>query len=240
MNSPSTSPAKPGKADSLMGLPSPFAADVAFVIASREQSGARQIHPEEEALLSPRAVEKRREEFRLGRVAAHMALEKLGLDPAPAILKGPSREPLWPAGVIGTITHSGDLAIAAVARSERYLGIGLDIELDRNKKSFPLEQICGPEESAWVGSSDGWIERATAVFSAKESLFKALFPLCNRYIGFKEVACRWHPESNAFHAEILNEISPQVPRGAILSVGCVTLERPRAVLTHLIIPAPAL
>ncbi|HEY7101617.1 MAG TPA: 4'-phosphopantetheinyl transferase, partial [Mycobacteriales bacterium] len=82
--------------------------------------------PEEEVLVA-RAVGKRRAEFTTVRTCARIALGRLGLPPAP-LLSGPKREPLWPDGVVGSITHCDGYRAVAVARADQLATIGIDAE----------------------------------------------------------------------------------------------------------------
>src|SRR5690242_4153856 len=68
------------------------------------------------------AVEARRREFATGRHCARQALAALGV-PATPLLSGGHREPLWPAGVVGSITHCTGYRAAAVAPDERLAAI---------------------------------------------------------------------------------------------------------------------
>src|SRR5947208_1552294 len=83
---------------------------------------------EEEAYLG-NVVPARRREFRAGRLYARQALRGLGI-PETAIPIGPDRAPIWPKGVVGSISHSRNLCAAVVGLSADYLGIGIDIEDD--------------------------------------------------------------------------------------------------------------
>ena len=58
------------------------------------------------------------------------------------------------------------------------------------------------------------------VFSAKEAAFKALYPLCNRFIDFKEVRLRWIPEREQFRGELLTSLNSDLTRGFEFNVGC--------------------
>ena len=73
------------------------------------------LFPEEERLIT-RAVEKRRKEFTTARLCARKAMERLGVAPVP-VLSGLRGEPLWPQGVIGSITHCAGYRAAALARA---------------------------------------------------------------------------------------------------------------------------
>src|SRR5439155_16503172 len=89
--------------------------------------GMPALHPLEEQSLGPRTVERRRVYFSMGRAAARDALAELGIHGV-AIARGASGEPLWPDGIVGAISHAGDLAIAIVGRQSDYAGLGIDIE----------------------------------------------------------------------------------------------------------------
>lgn len=126
-----------------------------------------------------RAVPKRRAEFLAGRVIAHKALRELGAK-AGAIGRGAFGEPLWPHGIRGAITHSkGHVAVWVTTENWHP---GLDAE------HMPAASAIAAIRSGVLTES----ERArtlslrdhVAVFSAKEALFKALFPLVGKRFGF--------------------------------------------------------
>ena len=109
--------------------------------------GDYSLSDEEEEILSPRAVKKRRDEFLLGRAACHSALKQLGIASPPPVLKGSFREPIWPEGYIGSITHSSDIAICAACPEGRAHGIGVDIEsLEKDVSPGVFRMICNEEE----------------------------------------------------------------------------------------------
>jgi 4'-phosphopantetheinyl transferase EntD len=103
--------------------------------------------PEERALVAT-AVKKRRHEFAAGRNCARRALAKLGWPDFP-VLSGPNREPLWPPGVLGSITHCHGYcaAVAApLAELKGILGIGIDAELNAQLPQGVVELVCRPSE----------------------------------------------------------------------------------------------
>jgi enterobactin synthetase component D len=215
---------------------SPFERDVAFAVVHSESAAEIKLHPEEEALLSPRSVEKRRREFRMGRAAAHRALDLLGIEERFAILRGAAGEPLWPAGVVGSITHAGDYAIAAAAPGGAASGIGIDLERIPEALQHDLSgHIASPEEAAWIKQEPlGVVSRTIVLFSAKEALFKALYPICGRYIGFKEVSLSALPHAMAFKAALKFDADPEFRRGGGLTVGYRT--QPGYVLAFVALP----
>ena len=92
------------------------------------------LHPDEEALLHPRAGTARRRSFHLGRSAAHTALASIGQDVGP-ILVGDARDPVWPPGVRGSISHTTDVGIALVAPESRTDGVGITKALHQQLQS---------------------------------------------------------------------------------------------------------
>ena len=126
-------------------------------------------------------VEKRLAEFTHGRYCARSAMQLLNMDAAP-IPKGPNREPVWPAGIIGSITHTEGAAAAVVAKSTDVVALGLDMELNAPLTPDLITMICLPEENP---DQDG--TRAKLLFSAKESIYKCLYPLLKEYVDFLEM-----------------------------------------------------
>jgi 4'-phosphopantetheinyl transferase EntD len=153
---------------------------------------------EEEALLA-RAVEKRRREFGTGRHCARAALGALGLRPAP-ILRGEAGAPVWPPGVVGSITHCAGYRAAAVAQAGDLASIGIDAEPDQALTAPVTALVAGPAERARL--RDLAVEAPGVcwdrlLFSAKESVYKAWFPLARRWLGFADADITIHPPDRA-------------------------------------------
>jgi 4'-phosphopantetheinyl transferase EntD len=187
----------------------PFPNWSAFTLAPIDDPGAEPIHPDELALVPPTAVDKRKREVAAGRRAAHRALIAAGIDARDPILRGPRGQPLWPAGIVGSITHAAEHAGAVVAPRIHTEGVGLDLEsMGRNVGPELAKMICTPEESAWVG---GDVSRLLRLFSAKEAIFKACYPVAEIYLGFFDA--RLVETEDGFDAEILKAFSPRHPIG---------------------------
>lgn len=130
------------------------------------------------------AGRKRKTDHLAGRIAAAHALSALNDRTIPTI--GASGEPLWPAGMSGSITHSGTQAMAIVTRNPHAL-IGIDCEaiLPESEAHEIKDGVIDTEEEAVLSHSGLPFALAlTLIFSAKESLFKALFPQVQEYMGF--------------------------------------------------------
>ena len=168
------------------------------VAVQRYDSPAFVPNPAEVAAVS-RAVIKRQREFSAGRAAAHTALEKLGVPPS-FIGVGPNRNPLWPAGTTGSITHTGGLALAAVARRDQILALGIDLELSGAVKADLWPGILTATEIVWTrGQPDdlqgNW---ATLIFCAKECFFKLQHPLTSRWVDFHDAEVSLIPGNDVF------------------------------------------
>ena len=139
--------------------------------------------------LVPAAVPKRQAEFVAGRWAARALLARFGQ--AETLLGvGAHREPIWPAGWIGSISHAAGHVAATVARSEGVGGIGIDLErlVDAEVAETLSRQVVDENERALLaGCGMRELEAMTVAFSAKESFFKAAFATVREYFDFDAV-----------------------------------------------------
>jgi len=176
----------------------------------------------EAAHVGPRWAEKRLWEFRAGRHCARRALARLGADHE-VLRKGvPSGEqgvPRWPAGFVGSITHTGrgptHFAASAVTRAARSLG--LDAELDLPLRHELWQRVLTPDERRRAQASCAPAEQrgryALLVFSAKEAFFKAVFPLSGVFLGFHDVVVDFDASPGAtglFHARPRKDLGPSL------------------------------
>ena len=189
-----------------------FPESVVYVEA--DDSLAREpLHPAE-AAQAARMGAARRAEFALGRACARRALSKLGIEGEP-LLRGEQRDPVWPPGVIGSLTHTDGFCAAAVARRGELLALGLDAE------SAPISpraarRVLDPEERARIEALGAAPTRdfATLAFSAKESVFKALYPLCGRRLVFRDAAIDIDPAAESFRVRLRAGGEGALPSGA--------------------------
>jgi enterobactin synthetase component D / holo-[acyl-carrier protein] synthase len=162
------------------------------------------LFPEEEALVAA-AVVKRKQEFATGRRCAHAAMARLGVPPAP-LLTGPNREPLWPDGIVGSITHCAGYRAAAVARGGDLASIGIDAEPNQPTPRGVLDLVALPAEHdqlAELAAAAPAVSWDRMLFSAKESVYKAWFPLARRWLGFTEAEIAFSPAAGTFTAKLL-------------------------------------
>ncbi|GAA3875550.1 4'-phosphopantetheinyl transferase superfamily protein [Saccharothrix violaceirubra] len=159
--------------------------------------------PEEEEHVA-KAVDKRRREFTTGRHLARTALGRLGFGPVP-LLPGEKRAPRWPEGVVGSITHCKGYRAAAVGRTSQVWTIGIDAEPNEPTPDGVLGAIAVPGELAHLprlratGDHVAWDR---LLFSAKESVYKAWFPLTGLWLGFEDAEVIVDPDGT-FTARVL-------------------------------------
>jgi 4'-phosphopantetheinyl transferase EntD len=162
------------------------------------------LYPQEEALLR-KAVTSRRLEFGTARWCARRALAKLGL-PAVPILPGPRGAPSWPDGVAGSMTHCPGYRAAALAHSTDIATIGIDAEPDGPLPDGVRDRIARPEERSALAElmaaapGTSWDK---LLFSAKESTYKAWFPLAQRWLDFTDASVGINPADRTFIARLL-------------------------------------
>lgn len=150
-----------------------------------------------------RAVETRRQEFMTGRACAHQALAQLGIGPV-AIPSGERGEPVWPTGVVGSITHCHGYRACAVARADDVRSVGIDAEVHEPLPEGVLEQIAFGRERAMVASGRGTgVHLDRLLFSAKESVYKVWFPLTRRWLGFEDAELTIDVDASTFGARLL-------------------------------------
>ncbi len=135
-----------------------------------------------------KAVTKRRAEFLAGRIAAMVALESLDVCEV-GVATGMHRNPIWPNGYVGSISHTSERAIAVVAPegSVTYVGIDHEAIIPMNVATKIAPQILTSEEiQLFYQMNISFDLFCTIVFSVKESVFKAIYPKIEMYINFSE------------------------------------------------------
>ena len=170
-------------------LPNPFPDHISFCLLPIHSTSNQKLHPAEENYFSQLNSVSRKEHYRSGRICAGEVLSKLGTLGQPVLRDPQTREPLWPEGISGAITHSGKWAAAAAGKTSDVLGIGIDLEdLERQVDSRISRHVCIPEEQKWLQEcgEDFLEQNLKIIFSAKESIFKAFFPYTRTYLHFHD------------------------------------------------------
>ncbi|WP_326658188.1 4'-phosphopantetheinyl transferase family protein [Streptomyces sp. NBC_00385] len=161
---------------------------------SRTDRDDIELFPQERQVVA-RSYARRRAEFTAVRACARDALAALG-EPAAPLLPGAGGAPRWPLGVVGSMTHCVGYRAAAVASSADVATLGIDAEPQRPLPEGVLERIAGPEElraMAALPTTDG-LAWDRVLFSAKESVYKAWFPVARTWLGFRDVTAILAPD----------------------------------------------
>jgi 4'-phosphopantetheinyl transferase EntD len=149
------------------------------------------LFPEEQRYMSSSSsawAPGRQREFATARACARRALARLGVAPA-ALVPHADRSPGWPDGIIGSITHTHDLCLVAVARRGRLASLGIDVERVTAASTDIEELVCTPAERRWLDAQPA-AQRGPHVrlfFSAKEAFYKCQYPLTRTYLDFQNV-----------------------------------------------------
>lgn len=149
---------------------------------------------------------KRKAEHLAGRIAAYHALQQQGFRTIPAI--GATGCPLWPAGLSGSISHSGQRAVAVVAPHP--VGVDSEAQFSESLCEELAQSIVTPEEHVLLAASGlPYTLALTLAFSAKESLFKAFSPLALPFPGFASARVTAMDKQH-LELRFLAEFSPQL------------------------------
>jgi len=191
-------------------LPTPGEVDLhraglALGVAFQDELGELRLSSRE-VQLAAEMNERRQRDFLVGRLAARRALEALDVPAGPVLTEG--RRPLFPQPVIGSISHSGGVGVALVGLREAVCSIGVDIEF-RRISLRAARGVCTPDELAWALSADSETaraERATALFSAKESAYKALTTPAQSSLRWRDIAIT--PRRTGYTARVRGARTP--------------------------------
>jgi enterobactin synthetase component D len=162
-------------------------------------------------------LENRRREFDAGRQCAAEALRLAGAQHwSEEVGAGPAGEPLWPDGFVGSITHSRGLVAAAVASRHHASALGIDLEhvVAEERASRVSRIVLHACESRLKADGLDETTRFTLIFSAKEALFKCLYPVVLRRFGYRDAAVRRiDTTTGTFRIELITPLGAAFPRG---------------------------
>jgi enterobactin synthetase component D len=151
----------------------------------------------------------RSREFLLGRLCASEAHRILVGEDLFNVLVNSNRAPIWPKEIVGSISHDKVWVGAAVAKSSDLLGLGIDFEIKGRAKLNLKKQITTTQD---IKSHESFseVELLTMIFSMKECLYKALFPLVNKFFGFEDAAViAINAQEGTFEIKLLTKLSDQ-------------------------------
>jgi 4'-phosphopantetheinyl transferase EntD len=160
-----------------------------------------------ECAATRRMVPARHREFAAGRAAARQAMQAIGCAQI-AVPMGADRAPVWPDGLRGSISHCATACIAVVGPAPAALGI--DLEPDAPLDADLIPHICMTPERDWLALQPPRARGALAriIFSAKEAVFKAQYPLTGTVFGFEVLHIALNVPDACFDATFAQAITP--------------------------------
>ncbi|SEM14847.1 4'-phosphopantetheinyl transferase EntD (siderophore biosynthesis) [Variovorax sp. YR750] len=162
----------------------------ASLCVARFSASAIAALPEERAIVA-RDSTTRQLEFAAGRGAARVAASAITRGVLEPLSVGQFDEPVFPAGMVGSIAHAAGWAAAAVGSSSKFRAIGVDLDDARRITLAVAPTIATPRELnavvelGWAGCPD---LAANFAFCAKEAFFKCQCALTGiRDLSFLDV-----------------------------------------------------
>ena len=133
--------------------------------------------------------------------------------------------PIWPEGVIGSITHTESFIGAVVESSQNLRGVGIDTEKILGPQSVTMvESLVSTDEEKKKSLSYDPFEYFTLIYSAKESIFKCLNPIIDKYIEFHDVTIeKVCFDSKIFTFKLLKDLNEEFKEGMVFE-GCFNLD----------------
>lgn len=161
--------------------------------------------PERESVQG--AVEKRQREYATGRVLARELLARLGIEDFP-LVNDADRVPIWPTGIIGSISHCPQACVVVIApASDALRSLSVDVEVDEPLEAELWSTIATDQETRWIEaqSRSEWGRLMKLLFSAKEAIYKCQFPITRRPLEFRDVSLQLDPKAGTYRADIRPE-----------------------------------
>lgn len=231
--------AQPGATNGITNSPAQLSAELsglfpaAVVAAELTGSAPRTLLTPPELQSISHCAEKRIADFTRGRACARRVLSELGIQNF-SLLAGEKREPIWPDGITGSITHTAGFAAAVAAPRSQIVSVGVDCEIIESVDEELWSRICTPAEQARLARVPA-AERgrqAALIFAAKEAFYKCQFPVSRQWVGFEDVVIEPSDRpASAGSFRILPQKDLPVSEGWVACLVCRFQFRERWVIT---------
>lgn len=156
--------------------------DGVLTLVEHRDNWSKALAPAERAQLGD-VCEKRQAEYAAGRNQARRLIAVL-TGTAEPLLAGDYRQPLWPEGIAGSISHSDDFCGVAVARDSTIADLGIDVETFESLDPDVEEFVLTPTELKAAKNLPDWVSKL--IFSIKESNYKCCYHRVQAFIDFKQ------------------------------------------------------
>jgi 4'-phosphopantetheinyl transferase EntD len=169
------------------------------VVAHLRGQASAQVLTSDELRSINHCANKRIQDFAAGRACARRALLELGISGF-SLLSGAGRVPLWPAGYVGSLTHTTGFSAAVVALESDLPSVGIDCEVIAAVNDEVWPSICTPVELERLERLEPSQRSAQAalIFAAKEAFYKFQYPLTRAWVGFEDVVIQPGPLISGF------------------------------------------
>lgn len=160
------------------------------------------------------ARDRRLAEFLAGRMLAAQAMAAFGFPPETVAI-APDRRPLFPHGLTGSISHARGFVACLVTRGANP-GVDIEAHLTGEALAAVEKSVLTGNDKAMLGAMDPVL--VTAVFSAKETLFKALYPTVGRLFGFEAATLDAPPRPAGLTLRLTETLVPGLPAGRCFDI----------------------
>ena len=159
---------------------------------------------------------RRHAQFAAGRTHAAQLLTLLGSTET-SVASAADGSPVWPEGFVGSISHTDRLIVVAVAPRDRVRSVGIDLEsVIEDDVAGEVESLCLSRSERGLISHTGMnhAQFTTVCFSAKEALYKCLYPMVGRYFDFGDVQIvELDERSRTLRIHLLCDLNGEFVRG---------------------------
>lgn len=158
---------------------------------------------------------KRLSEWKLGRYCAQRACRKLGVE-LTELGSNEDRSPKWPQGIVGSISHTKGVAIALVSQKAKAVGVDIEGIISQERLERIIESFMVSEEMDILKGLEDI--GPTLCFSAKETLYKAIRPLCGEYFGFHDAQII-EADNKSFKIQLMSKQAKTAPFNGVYKGG---------------------
>jgi enterobactin synthetase component D len=125
----------------------------------------------------------------------------------------------WPQGKVASLSHKDGHIAVAHGEEQKFSGLGVDLELTKKVGAHLIEKVCTENEVAkyFPDPSNIHPRRLATIFSLKESIYKAIYPLGRIQFWFHDAeVCEWDEVNRLATLTLLIDTSPKTPKGSTI------------------------
>lgn len=160
------------------------------------------------------AAPKRQAEYLASRWLAGTIFSRYGISDF-ILTNNADRSPRWPAGFTGSLSHSAGTAFLLADHQGRLTGNDVEQWVSHTTADEITDLLMNEQEKSLLKAcSLPWPVAVTVLFSLKESLYKALWPIVGRYIDFLQAEITvFDPNSGHASLRLRESLGETLPQG---------------------------